>query len=146
MRPVSTQAPRTVRIAGVLTTVQAVLGYVFVLALLLRGTFGDLGAVGTLNQAETYGEAGYFLLLSSAVLAAGVGLWRGKFWARTPVLLVQLLLLGTAWYALVPSHRPLIGVGIAVPSVVVLYLLFNREGRAWSFSASAAPDADMDAR
>lgn len=139
-----TSTPRSVRIAGVLTLLQALVGWVFVVALLVRGTASDLGGVGTLEQGQTYGEAGYYALLAAGVTAAGVGLWKGKHWARTPALLLQLLLLGTAWYALAPSQRPDIGLLIAVPAVAVLCCLFNREGRAWSFYASAAPDAYPD--
>jgi hypothetical protein len=135
-------APRTVRIAGALTTLQAVVGFGFVAALLIRGMSADLGATGTLNRGETYGEAAYYGVLSAAVLAMGLGLWWGKHWARTPVLLVQLLLIGAAWYAFGPSGRPLIGLVIGVPSLAVLWFLFNREGRAWSFRASTAPDAE----
>lgn len=138
--------PRTVRIAGALTTAQAVVGLVFVLALLIRSGSGELGGVGTLNRSSVYGEAAYYAFLSFAVLAAGIGLLRGKHWARTPALLLQLLLLGAAWYALGPSGRPLIGLVIGAPAVAVLYFLFNREGREWSFHASAAPDADHDPR
>ena len=136
-------APRTVRIAGALTTVQAVVGFVFAGALVFRGMAPDLGAVGTLNRGATYGEAGYYGMLSAAVLAVGIGLWRGKHWARTPVLLLQLLLLGIAWYALGPSGSLVVGLVIGVPSLVVLWLLFNRAGRAWSFRAGTAPDAEQ---
>ncbi|MGP4020369.1 hypothetical protein [Saccharopolyspora sp. 5N708] len=136
--------PRTVRIAGALTTLQAVAGLIFVVALLVRSTASDLGGVGQLERGETYGEAGYYALLAAGVLAAGIGLWKGKHWARTPALLLQLLLLGTAWYAFGPSGQPLIALVIAVPAIAVLWFLFNREGRAWAFYASTAPDADRE--
>lgn len=136
--------PRTVRVAGVLTTLQAVVGFVFVIALLIRSVSPGLGATGTLNRGQTYGEAGYYALLSAAVLAVGIALWRGRHWARTPTLLLQLLLIGVAWYAFGPSGRPLIGLLIGVPSLAVLWFLFNRAGRAWSFRSSAAPDAERD--
>ncbi|MGW5648338.1 hypothetical protein ACWEV3_27835 [Saccharopolyspora sp. NPDC003752] len=137
--------PRTIRIAGVLTTLQAAVGLSFVVALLVRSTSSDVGGVGQFEPAQMLGEAGYYALLSSGVLAAGIGLWRGKHWARTPALLMQLLLLGTAWYAFGPSGQPLIALVLAVPAIAVLWFLFNREGRAWSFYAGAAPDADRDA-
>lgn len=133
--------PRTVRIAALVTIAEAVVGLCFVIALVVRGLTGDLGGVGTLNQTKTYGEAGYYAVISAAVLAAGIGMWRGHFWARTPSLLLQLLLLGAAWYATVPSERPLVGVVIAVPAVAVLWLMFNRAGRVWSFYGGEAPDA-----
>lgn len=138
--------PRAVRVAGVLTTLQAVVGLVFVGALLVRSGAVDLGGVGTLDRGETYGEAAYYSILALAVLAAGIGLLRGKHWARTPVLLLQLLLIGAAWYAFGPSGQVWIGLLIAVPSIAVLWFLFNREGRKWAFYASAAPDADAEPR
>ncbi len=138
--------PRTIRIAGVLVTVQAIVGLIFVAALVIRGAAPDLGGIGTLGRSETYGEAGYFGLVVVAVLAVGIGLWRGKHWARTPALLMQLLLLGNAFYAAIPSQRPLIGLVIAVPAAAVLWFLFNREGRVWSLYGGAAPDADYDAK
>jgi cbb3-type cytochrome oxidase subunit 3 len=136
--------PRTVRVAGALTTLQAVVGFVFVILLLIRSLAPDLGATGTLNRGETYGEAGYYAVLSAAVLAVGIGLWWGKHWARTPTLLLQLLLLGVAWYAFGPSGQPLLALVIGVPSLAVLWFLFNRAGRAWSFRAATAPDAKRE--
>lgn len=135
--------PRTVRLAGLLTALQAVAGFVFVVALLIRSTAPDLGTVGTLSRNDTFGEAGYFGVLSAAVLAVGLGLCCGKHWARTPTLLLQVLLIGVAWYAFGPSGQPLIGVAIGLPPLVVLWLLFNRVGRAWSWRSSAAPDAEQ---
>lgn len=142
----SVPAPRSVRAAGVLTSLQGLAGLVFTVALLVRSTSADLGQVGTLQRGETFGEAAYYALLGAAVLAVGIGLWFGRHWARTPAFLVQLLLLGAAWYAIGPSGRILVGLIIAVPAVVVVWLLFNRAGREWSFRASAAPDADADPR
>ncbi|MBB5155196.1 hypothetical protein [Saccharopolyspora phatthalungensis] len=136
--------PRTIRIAGVLTTLQAVAGLVFVAALLIRSTAPDLGGVGQFERGQMFGEAGYYTLLASGVLATGIGLWKGKHWARTPALLLQLLLLGTAWYAFGPSGQPVIALMIAVPAIAVLWFLFNREGRAWGFHSSTAPDADRE--
>lgn len=136
--------PRTIRIAGVLTSLQAVVGLVFVVALLVRATTGDLGGVGTLGRSATYGEAGYYGVLSLGVLAAGIGLLRGKHWARTPALLLQLLLIGIAWYAAGPSSNPLVSLVIGAPAVAVLWCLFNKQGRVWSWYAGQAPDADSD--
>lgn len=136
--------PRTVRVAGALTTLQAVVGFVFVVALLIRSVSPGLGGSGTLSRGETYGEAGYYVVLSVLVLAVGIGLWRGRHWARTPALLLQLLLIGVAYYAFGPSGQPVLGLVIGVPAVAVLWFLFNRAGRAWSFRAAAAPDAERE--
>ncbi|MCX2732178.1 hypothetical protein OOZ19_18225 [Saccharopolyspora sp. NFXS83] len=124
--------PRTVRIAAALTIAEAVAGLAFAVALLVRTTASDLGAVNTLDRTDTFAEAGYFAIISLAVLAAGIGMWQGRHWARTPALLLQLILIGIAWYAIGPSKQPLIGFAIAVPPVAVLWLMFNRQGRTWS--------------
>lgn len=137
--------PRTVRVAGALTTLQAVVGFGFVVALLVRSTSAGLGAIGTLHRGQTYGEAGYYVVLSAAVLAVGIALWRGRHWARTPTLLLQLLLLGVAWFAFGPSGQPVIGLLIGVSPLAVLWFLFlNRAGRAWSFHVTEAPDAKRE--
>lgn len=138
----ATPAPRTVRFAGVVTVVQAVAGLTFVAALLVRAAQADMGSVGSLTRGSTYGEAGYFGLISLGVLAAGVGLLRSKHWARTPVLLLQLLLLGVAWFAMGPSDSPLMAFVFAVPAVFVLWCLFNRAGREWWMSSRIAPDSN----
>ena len=77
--------PRTVRIAAALTIAEAVAGLAFAVALLVRTTASDLGAVNTLDRTDTFAEAGYFAILSLAVLAAGIGMWQGRHWARTHV-------------------------------------------------------------
>ncbi|QGK71262.1 hypothetical protein GIY23_18590 [Allosaccharopolyspora coralli] len=139
-------APRSVRLAGWVAIAQSVAGLAFVLALVTRGLSGEGGGVGAFDPAQTFGEAGYFTVLSGGVLAAGIGLTRSKHWARTPVLLLQLLLLGAAWYALGPSERALIGMLIAVTPIVVLWLLFRRDARTWTMTGSTAPDADLNAK
>lgn len=134
--------PRTVRIAAALTIAEAVAGLAFVVALLVRTTASDLGAVNTLDRTDTFAEAGYFGIISLAVLAAGIGMWQGRHWARTPALLLQLILVGIAWYAIGPSGQPLIGFAIAVPAVAVLWLMFNRHGRVWSLYGRPGLDGD----
>ncbi len=136
----SSAPPRTVRIAAAITIAEAALGLAFVIALLVRAP-SAAGGVGALNSTNTFGEAGYFAIVSVAVLAAGIGMWQGRFWARTPALLLQLILLGIGWYAIGPSERPLIGFVIAIPAVAVLWLMFNRNGRVWSFYGGGTHDS-----
>jgi hypothetical protein len=56
----------------------------------------------------------------------------GKRWARTPAIVVQLLLLGVAWYAYGPSGQKLVGSLLGVYSIVVVVLLFTNRVRAWA--------------
>ncbi|MEV0678203.1 hypothetical protein AB0I60_16980 [Actinosynnema sp. NPDC050436] len=123
--PQPKQLPREVRAAGVLTAVQGLVGLGFAIALVVRAFQAD-HAVGVL------GEAAYFVVLGGGVLAAGVGLVRGRHWARTPSIVVQLLLLGVAWYAYGPSGQQLYGALLGIYVVVVIVLLFTNPVRRWA--------------
>ncbi|MCO1580132.1 hypothetical protein M8C13_30695 [Crossiella sp. SN42] len=118
-------APRAVRLAGLLVGLQGLAGVVLVVALLVRALNGAP------KPGNVFGEAGYFAILTAAVIATAVGLLRGKRWARSPAVVLQLLLLGVAWYTLGPSGRWLIGSLGAIYCVSVLVLLFSTHARAW---------------
>jgi len=118
--------PGQVRLAGALVCVQGSLGLAFAVALLTRA------AGGARHPGEVLGEAGYFLLISTAILAVGVGLLSGRRWARGPAIVVQLLLLGVAWYTAVSSGRPEFGVPVAIVCLVVGGLLLGQRARSWS--------------
>lgn len=123
----SNPAPRSVLIAGVLVGAQGLAGLAFAVAVLVHA----LTAAGKLAGAE-FGEAGYFTVLSAAVLAVAYGLLRGHRWSRTPAALLQLLLLGVAYYLLGGSGQVLIGILVAVLCVVILVLLFTNRARVWA--------------
>lgn len=115
--------PGQVRLAGALVCAQGLLGLGFAVALVVRA------AGGAQHPTEVLGEAGYFLLVSTAVLVVGAGLLGGRRWARGPAIVVQLLLLGVAWYTAVPSGRPEFGVPVAVVCLVVGGLLLGQGAR-----------------
>jgi hypothetical protein len=116
-----------VRIAGALVVVQGLAGLAFAVALLVRAI-----GVAQKNSGPVYGEAAYFAVLAAGVLAVAIGLVAGHRWARTPAVVVQVLLLGVAWYTAGSSGQPVAGTGVAVVSVAVLVLLFMAKGRAWA--------------
>lgn len=116
------RAPTAARVAGVLTGVQGLAGIGFAVALVVRAFSGAE------SPGKVLGEAGYFVVLCAGVLAAGICLGLGKRWARTPSIVVQLLLLGVAWYMYGPSKQQLVG----VYAVVVVALLFANPVRAWA--------------
>jgi hypothetical protein len=124
--PVVAAVPGPVRVAGALVCAQGLLGLVFVVALVWRVVGG------TERAGNVLGEAGYFLVLSAAVLAVGAGLVLGRRWARTPAIVVQLLLLGVAWYTAGPSGRPEYGIPVAAVCLVTAGLLFSPAARTWS--------------
>jgi hypothetical protein len=118
-------APLPVRVAAVVVCLQglAVLAAaVWLVVLELRGE-SQLGNV--------YAEAGFFALMAAAVLACGVALLLGKQGARTPAVVIQVLLLGVAWYAIGPSSRPEYGIPVAVVAIATLVLLLGAAARNW---------------
>jgi hypothetical protein len=133
---IDSAAPSTIRGAGLLVGLQGLAGVAFAVALLVRA-FGGASSAGN----NVYGQAGYFVVLGGGVVAVGVALFLGKHWARSPAVVVELLLLGVAWYAGGPSGRPEIGVPVGVLSIVVLYLLFTIRSREWSLGLDER-DAD----
>lgn len=124
--PIEAPTPRPVYAAGVLVALQGLAGVAFALALLISVVAGNS------HPGNVLGEAGYFALVTAGVLTVGIGLLRGRRWARSPAVVVQLLLLGVAWYLLGPSGQPLAGVLLGVLCLAVLVLLFTGRSRAWA--------------
>jgi hypothetical protein len=106
---------------------QGILGVLFAAALMTRAIGGSA------RMADVLGEAGYFIVLGGGVLAVGASLLRGRRWARTPALVLQLLLLGVAWYATGPSGRPEYGVPVGLMCLGVGAALLTGRARAWAY-------------
>ncbi|NUT51816.1 MAG: hypothetical protein HOV94_31665 [Saccharothrix sp.] len=119
------KVPPAVRAAGALTALQGLTGLAFAVALVVRSFSAE-------KSGEVLGEAAYFAVLSAGVLAAGIGLLLGKHGGRTPAIVVQLLLLGVAWYMYGPSGRQLWGALLGVYVVGTLVLLFTNPVRRWA--------------
>jgi hypothetical protein len=88
-----------------------------------------------------YGTAAWFVIMGSAVLAAGWALWTGRRWGRGIAVFAQLLLLPVAWYMGVGSGQWLYGVPVALVAVVALVLLFSPSTLEW-LSAQGSASAD----
>jgi hypothetical protein len=114
------RAPRPVLAAGGAVALEG-------LALLVVG----LVALGTGGLA-TFGVWGFVVLLGAGVTAVGAAVLAGRRGARSPAVVTQLLALGIAFYAAVPSGRPGWGVPLAVLAVAVLAGLLGAAGRAWA--------------
>ncbi|GAA3844010.1 membrane protein [Saccharothrix violaceirubra] len=121
----SKQVPVAVRVAGVFTAVEGLLGLGFAVALVVRAFAVD-------EPGKVLGEAAYFVVLCAGVLACGIGLVLGRRWARSPAIVVQLLLLGVAWYMYGPSARQLWGALLALYVVLVIGSLFTNPVRRWA--------------
>jgi hypothetical protein len=112
---------------------QALAAAVFTGALVLRAGATDLGTGLVL------GEAGFFLLVAAAVGAVGVGLLRGRRWARTPALVTQLLLLPVVYSLIGPSRQIVLGLVSGALVFATFMLLVNERSRLWSMEVDPAP-------
>ena len=118
--PASARPPRPVLLAAAAVVVQGVAGVVG-------------GIVGTVvGGVSTVPVWGFVILLGLGYAGAGGALVAGVRGARGPAVVAQLLLLGIAFYAAVPSARPEWGLPVALVAVGVLAGLLGRSGRAWA--------------
>jgi hypothetical protein len=115
-----------VRAAAILVAAQGLVGMGFAVFLLVDASASAqrLGAL--------LGEAGMFLVIGAAVLVVARGLARGRFWARTPAIVVQLLLLPVAYSLLVPSRQVVIGAVTAAVVLAALLLLMSNPAKSWA--------------
>ncbi|QFQ02937.1 hypothetical protein CUROG_07945 [Corynebacterium urogenitale] len=122
--------PTPVRWAGVLGMIQGVMGLVFAIVLVVREASGfrDPGAV-----ISGYGTAAWFIFFFGAILIAGFFLLTGRKWGRGPVVMLQLCLLGVAYY-MFTSDRPELGAPTALMAIAGLVLLFNPRAVDWAAS------------
>jgi hypothetical protein len=115
---VTIRPPSTVRAAGFIVAAQGVAALVVAGILVFRGLTGaDQRVVNGL------GTAAWFAVVGGAVLGGGCALVAGKRWGRGLAVFTQLLLLGVAWYLAVGSHRPAVGIPVALMALLTLGLL-----------------------
>lgn len=96
------------------------------------GYLGVRAASASLGIAAVLGEAGVFVLIGALILAVGVGLLRGRCWARTPGIVIQALLLPAVYALLGPSRQVLAGALAGVLVVAALMLLLSEPARRWA--------------
>ena len=101
------------------------------LAVATQGAAVAVAGVVLLVGSGAFAVWGFAVLLGVGVAAAGIALARGARGARGPAVVSQLLLLGVAFYAGIPSGRPEWGVPLALLAAVVLAGLLGRAGRVW---------------
>ncbi|MQY28278.1 hypothetical protein [Nocardia aurantia] len=119
------QTPGTVRAAGALAALEGLIGVIIAIVLVVQGATGGGHSAG-----EVYGTAAWFVILAGAVLAAGIGLYRGRRWGRAIAVIAQILLLPVAWYML-SSHRYDLGIPVGLGALVTLGLLFAPASTEW---------------
>lgn len=134
----STMPPPTFRAAGVLVSLEGLVGLVAAAVLLVRA----LGGSATDSAANGYGTAGWFAVVGGAVGGAGIALVLGKRWGRAVALVVQLLLLPVVWSLLTDSHQPIYGALLGVAVVAILALLFSPASSQWMAAEYSHLDDD----
>ncbi|WP_019814153.1 hypothetical protein, partial [Saccharomonospora saliphila] len=140
IRDALSPAPREVRIAGALTAAPGI-------ALLVFGAvLGFHAGDSSLTAGAMLAEIGYYVLLAAGVLACAAGLLLGRTWARSPAVVVNLVVAGVGWYAAGPSGQPGFGVPVIGIGVAVIVLLFRRPSRAWVLGQEEGESEEEAAR
>jgi hypothetical protein len=118
------EAPRAVRWAAVVVGVEAAaiaVGALVLLYLTVTSTPDSLPRA--LAEVVAVGAG-------AAVLAvAARGIWRVSGWARSPVVVLQLLLGALAYTTVFQAHQPAFGIPVLVLVAAELYLLATPEAR-----------------
>ena len=123
-----TAVPTPVRLAGWIAAAQGLIGVGVAVALVIRAIGGHREESVVISG---YGTAVWFAILGGGLLAAGLGLLRGRRWGRGLVVIVELLLLFVAWYVGVGSSQYLAGIALALVCGLALVSLFRREAIEW---------------
>ena len=112
-------APWTVRAAGLGVVAQG---------LVLIG----VAVFFLLSVGAVFGVWGFFVLAGGGLAVLGGALVMGRRGARSPVIVMQILLLGVAYYAAVPSARPQVGVPLALVAGAIMAGLLLGPAKAWA--------------
>ncbi|SFP33335.1 hypothetical protein SAMN05421810_102290 [Amycolatopsis arida] len=134
-------APREVRVAGALTALPGLAALALAVLLLVTALRGQSTVGG-----DIYAEVAYYALLAAGVLACAGGLLLGRTWARSPAVVLALVVVGVGWYATGPSARPEFGVPLMAAGVLVVVLLFRRPSRAWALGMREGESEEEAAR
>jgi hypothetical protein len=129
-------SPTTVRQAAAVVVLEGVAAMVMAVA---EAVFYFRGS-GSIAGFNSLGTAGWFVVMGSAVLAAGWALWTGRRWGRGIAVFAQLLLLPISWYMGVGSGQWVLAVPVALAALATLGLLFSPSAVEWLSQDSASAD------
>jgi len=116
--------PPQIRVAGVLVGLQGVGALAFAVLVGMQDSMLPLGSV--------LGEVGYFVVIGAALVFVGAALATGRRGARTPAIVIQLLLLPVVYSLIGPSRQLLLGIAAGIYVVVTFLLLISERSREWS--------------
>jgi peptidoglycan/LPS O-acetylase OafA/YrhL len=134
---VTVPSPATVRQAAIAVTLEGLAGVIAAVWYVVSGLLGS-----DEPGMNMFGTAAWFVIMGSAVLAAGWALWTGRRWGRGLSVFAQLILLGVAYYVGVGSGQWLPGVAVAVVALAVLALLFSPSALQWAGAQDSPASAD----
>ena len=103
--------PAPLKVAASLTAVEAVLLLIYAVVEVFNFSPG--------KAAVTFTTAVFFALYGGALLICAWGLVGGRSWARSPVILAQLIQLGLAW-SFRGGDTTVVAVALALVSLVVI--------------------------
>jgi hypothetical protein len=118
--------PSQIRVAGLLVGLQGVAAVAFAILVGVQDSTLPLGSV--------LGEVGYFAVIGIALAFIGAALATGRRGARTPAIVIQLLLLPVVYSLIGPSRQLLLGIAAGIYVVVTFLLLISERSRAWATS------------
>jgi hypothetical protein len=116
--------PPQIRVAGVLVGLQGLGALVFAILVGIQESMLPLGAV--------LGEVGYFVVIGIALAFIGAALATGRRGARTPAIVIQLLLLPVVYSLIGPSRQVVLGIVAGLYVVATFLLLISERSRAWA--------------
>lgn len=98
--------------------------------------FAGLTAVSGFSHSEVttgfvLGQVAYFLVIAAAIAACGVGLLQGRRWARTPAIVIQLVIGGIGVYLALPSEQLAAGLALIAAAVVTAGALLTAQANQW---------------
>lgn len=131
-------APREVRAAGLLASLPGFGLLAFGVALVIDASGQSVLGAGI------YALVGVYLVIGAGVLICAGGLVLGQTWARSPVVVVALMMLGTGWYITGPSGQAGFGAPLMIMGVLLIVLLFRRPSRAWALG-QRPDESEVDA-
>lgn len=126
--PVRAAAPRSVLVGAWIAVAECLAGIGYGIFLGVRDAEGYRDELAVISG---WGTALWFFLMFGAVLAGAIMLLTGRRWGRGPIVMLNLCLLGVAYY-MFTSHAVAWGALTAVLAVAALVCMFNPKAVHWA--------------
>lgn len=121
-------APQSVIVGAWIGVAECVLGLGYGLIVLIRDLLGYRDEAAVISG---WGTALWFFLIFGAVLAGAVMLLRGSRWGRGPIIMLNLCLLGVAYY-MFRSHAFALAIPTVIVAVGALGCMFSPKAVDWA--------------